>query len=232
VPVQVTEKTIDEVAQFLSEGDIIIDGGNSRFSDDPPRAKRLAEDGIGYLDVGVSGGIWGLQNGYALMVGGSDEHVATVMPIFEALKPEGDFGFVHAGPVGAGHYAKMVHNGIEYGLMHAYAEGYELLEASEFVTDIPGVIKSWRNGSVVQSWLLDLLDRALDEDPKLASLRGYADDTGEGRWTVEEAIRLAVPMNVIAAALFARFASRQEDSPAMKAVAALRNQFGGHAVKR
>ncbi len=134
--------------------------------------------------------------------------------------------------MGAGHYAKMVHNGIEYGLMHAYAEGYELLEASEFVTDIPGVIKSWRKGSVVQSWLLDLLDRALDDDPKLAALRGYADDTGEGRWTVEEAIRLAVPMNVIAASLFARFTSRQEDSPAMKAVAALRNQFGGHAVKK
>ncbi|TML32727.1 MAG: NADP-dependent phosphogluconate dehydrogenase, partial [Actinobacteria bacterium] len=183
-------------------------------------------------DVGVSGGVWGLENGYALMVGGDDGHVATVMPIFEALKPEGEFGFAHAGPVGAGHYAKMVHNGIEYGMMHAYAEGYELLEASEFVTDIPAVIKSWRKGSVVQSWLLDLLDRALDEDPKLASLRGYADDTGEGRWTVEEAIRLAVPMNVIAASLFARFASRQDDSPAMKAVAALRNQFGGHAVKK
>jgi 6-phosphogluconate dehydrogenase len=232
VPSTVTENAINDLAGLLSEGDILIDGGNSRFSDDPPRAKRLAEHGIGYIDVGVSGGIWGLQNGYALMVGGAEEHVATVMPIFEALKPEGEFGFVHAGPVGAGHYAKMVHNGIEYGLMHAYAEGYELLEASEFVTDIPGVIKSWRQGSVVQSWLLDLLDRALDDDPKLASLRGYADDTGEGRWTVEEAIRLAVPMNVIAAALFARFASRQEDSPAMKAVAALRNQFGGHAVRK
>jgi 6-phosphogluconate dehydrogenase len=232
VPSTVTENAINDLAGLLSEGDILIDGGNSRFSDDPPRATRLAEHGIGYIDVGVSGGVWGLQNGYALMVGGAEEHVTTVMPIFEALKPEGEFGFVHAGPVGAGHYAKMVHNGIEYGLMHAYAEGYELLEASEFVTDIPGVVKSWRQGSVVQSWLLDLLDRALDEDPKLASLRGYADDTGEGRWTVEEAIRLAVPMNVIAAALFARFASRQEDSPAMKAVAALRNQFGGHAVKK
>ena len=232
VPSTVTENAITELTGLLSAGDIVIDGGNSRFSDDPPRAKRLAEHGIGYLDVGVSGGVWGLQNGYALMVGGDDAHVARVMPIFEALKPEGEFGFVHAGPVGAGHYAKMVHNGIEYGMMHAYAEGYELLEASEFVTDIPAVIKSWRKGSVVQSWLLDLLDRALDEDPKLASLRGYADDTGEGRWTVEEAIRLAVPMNVIAASLFARFASRQDDSPAMKAVAALRNQFGGHAVKK
>ncbi len=232
VPSAITENVIGELAGMLSEGDILIDGGNSRFSDDPPRAKRLAEHGIGYLDVGVSGGIWGRENGYALMVGGADEHVQRVMPIFDALKPEGEFGFAHAGPVGAGHYAKMVHNGIEYGLMHAYAEGYELLEASEYVTDIPAVIKSWRKGSVVQSWLLDLLDRALEEDPKLASLRGYADDTGEGRWTIEEAIRLAVPMNVIAAALFARFASRQDDSPAMKAVAALRNQFGGHAVKK
>jgi 6-phosphogluconate dehydrogenase len=230
VPSAITEKVIGELAGMLSEGDILIDGGNSRFSDDPPRAKRLAEHGIGYLDVGVSGGIWGRENGYALMVGGADEHVQRVMPIFDALKPAGEFGFAHAGPVGAGHYAKMVHNGIEYGLMHAYAEGYELLEASEYVTDIPAVIKSWRKGSVVQSWLLDLLDRALEEDPKLASLRGYADDTGEGRWTVEEAIRLAVPMNVIAAALFARFASRQDDSPTMKMVAALRNQFGGHAV--
>jgi 6-phosphogluconate dehydrogenase len=154
------------------------------------------------------------------------------MPIFNDLKPAGEFGFVHAGPVGAGHYAKMVHNGIEYGMMHAFAEGYELLRASEFVTDVPGAFKSWRKGSVVQSWLLDLLDRALDEDPNLGHIRGYADDTGEGRWTVEEGIRLAVPMNVIGASLFARFASRQEDSPAMKAVAALRNQFGGHAVKK
>jgi 6-phosphogluconate dehydrogenase len=232
VPSTVTENVLNQLAELVSEGDILIDGGNSRFSDDPPRAKMLAEHGVGYLDVGVSGGIWGLENGYALMVGGAEEHVQRVMPIFEALKPPGEFGFAHAGPVGAGHYAKMVHNGIEYGLMHAYAEGYELLESSEYVTDVPAVIKSWRTGSVVQSWLLDLLDRALEEDPKLATLRGYADDTGEGRWTVEEAIRLAVPMNVIAAALFARFASRQDDSPAMKAVAALRNQFGGHAVKK
>jgi 6-phosphogluconate dehydrogenase len=232
VPVQFTEPTIDQLKELLSEGDIVVDGGNSRFSNDPPRAQRLAERGIGYLDVGVSGGVWGLENGYALMVGGDAKHVAVVQPIFDALKPAGPYGFVHAGPVGAGHYAKMVHNGIEYGLMHAYAEGYELLEASEYVSDVPGVVKSWRAGSVVQSWLLDLLDRALEEDPKLAQLRGYADDTGEGRWTVEEAIRLAVPMNVIAASLFARFLSRQEDSPAMKAVAALRNQFGGHAVHK
>jgi 6-phosphogluconate dehydrogenase len=232
VPAEVTEATIDELTRLLSADDIVIDGGNSHFSNDAPRAARLAEQGIGYVDVGVSGGIWGRQNGYALMVGGEAGYVERCMPIFEALKPAGEFGFVHAGPVGAGHYAKMVHNGIEYGLMHAYAEGYELMEASEYVTDVPGVIKSWRAGSVVTSWLLDLLDRALDEDPALANLRGYAEDTGEGRWTVNEAIRLEVPMNVIAASLFARYVSRQDDSPAIKVVAALRNQFGGHAVKR
>jgi 6-phosphogluconate dehydrogenase len=232
VPAEVTEATVDELAGLLSEGDIIIDGGNSRFSDDAPRAERLGQRGIGYVDVGVSGGVWGRQNGYALMVGGADEHVQRCMPIFDALKPDSEYGFVHAGGVGAGHYAKMVHNGIEYGLMHAYAEGYELLVASEHVTNVPGVFKSWREGTVIRSWLLDLLDRALDEDPTLAGLRGYAEDTGEGRWTVEEAIRLAVPMNVIAASLFARFTSRQEDSPAMKAVAALRNQFGGHATRK
>ena len=232
VPAAITETMIDELAGLLSEGDIIVDGGNSRFSDDGPREQRLAKRGIGYLDVGVSGGIWGRELGYALMVGGNAAYVERCMPIFEALKPAGEFGLVHAGPVGAGHYAKMVHNGIEYGLMHAYAEGYELLLASELVTDVPGVVKSWREGSVVKSWLLDLLDRALDEDPDLSGIRGYAEDTGEGRWTVDEAIRLAVPMNVIAASLFARFVSRQEDSPAIKAVAALRNQFGGHEVRR
>ncbi|MDW3850986.1 decarboxylating 6-phosphogluconate dehydrogenase [Micromonospora sp. BRA006-A] len=232
VPAGVTDATIDELAGVLGEGDIIIDGGNSRFSDDAPRAERLNEQGIGYIDVGVSGGVWGRQNGYALMVGGAQEHVERLMPIFESLKPEGEFGFVHAGPVGAGHYAKMVHNGIEYGLMHAYAEGYELLAASELVTNVPGVFKSWREGTVVRSWLLDLLDRALDEDPELAELSGYTEDTGEGRWTVDEAVRLAVPLNVITASLFARFASRQDDSPAMKAVAALRQQFGGHAVHK
>ncbi|SCG47786.1 phosphogluconate dehydrogenase (NAD(+)-dependent, decarboxylating) [Micromonospora halophytica] len=232
VPAGVTDVTIDELAGVLGEGDIIIDGGNSRFSDDAPRAERLAEQGIGYVDVGVSGGVWGRQNGYGLMVGGAQEHVDRLMPVFEALKPEGEFGFVHAGPVGAGHYAKMVHNGIEYGLMHAYAEGFELLSKSEIVTNVPGVFKSWREGTVVRSWLLDLLDRALDEDPELAELSGYTEDTGEGRWTVDEAVRLAVPLNVITASLFARFASRQDDSPAMKAVAALRQQFGGHAVRK
>ena len=232
VPAQATEATVDAVAALLAEGDIVVDGGNTRFSDDIPRAERLAGHGIGYVDVGVSGGIWGKENGYGLMVGGSPEHVERLKPIFHALKPEGELGFVHAGGVGAGHYAKMVHNGIEYGIMQAYGEGYELLRAAEVVTDVPGVIKAWRGGTVVRSWLLDLLDRALDEDPNLDALRGYAEDTGEGRWTVDEAVRLAVPLHVITAALFARFASRQDDSPAMKAVAALRNQFGGHAVKK
>ena len=227
---EITESTIDELGKLLSAGDIVIDGGNSKFTDDQPRADRLAPKGIGYMDCGVSGGIWGNQNGYALMVGGSEENVATCMPIFEALKPGGPYGFVHAGPVGAGHYTKMVHNGIEYGMMQALAEGWELLEASEYVDNVPGAIKSWREGSVVKSWLLDLLDRALDGDPELAKLKGYAEDTGEGRWTVDEAVRLAVPLHVIAASLFTRFESRQVDSPAMKAVAALRQQFGGHAV--
>lgn len=230
VPAAVTDGVIEELAGLVEAGDIIIDGGNSKFTDDISRARSLGGRGIGYIDVGVSGGVWGLSNGYGLMVGGDPEHVAHCMPIFEALKPDGEFGFVHAGPVGAGHYAKMVHNGIEYGLMQAYAEGYELLAASEHVTDVPGVIKSWREGTVIRSWLLDLLDRALDEDPELDRLHGWAEDTGEGRWTVDEAVRLAVPMHAISAALFARFASRQDDSPAMKAVAALRNEFGGHAV--
>ncbi len=229
---KITEDTINELAELLSEGDVIIDGGNSKFTDDRPRAERLATKGIGYLDCGVSGGVWGATNGYALMVGGDAENVAKAQPIFDALKPAGEFGFSHAGSVGSGHYAKMIHNGIEYAMMQAYAEGYEILKASEYVDNVPAVIKSWREGSVVKSWLLDLLDRALDEDPELAGLRGYADDTGEGRWTVDEAVRLAVPAAAISASLFARFQSRQEDSPAMKAIAALRNQFGGHAVKR
>ncbi|MEN3614686.1 phosphogluconate dehydrogenase (NAD(+)-dependent, decarboxylating) [Plantactinospora sp. ZYX-F-223] len=232
VPVAYTEPTVDGLIEVLSAGDIVIDGGNSRFSDDLPRAEKLDRHGIGYIDVGVSGGIWGRENGYGLMAGGDEQHVGRLMPIFDALKPEGEFGFVHAGPVGAGHYAKMVHNGIEYGLMHAYAEGYELLTASELVTNVPGVFKSWRDGTVVRSWLLDLLDRALDEDPELSQLSDYTEDTGEGRWTVDEAVRLAVPLNVITASLYARFASRQDDSPALKAVSALRQQFGGHAVRK
>jgi 6-phosphogluconate dehydrogenase len=222
----------DNLAGQLDAGDILIDGGNSHFAEDRARADRLAERGVGYIDVGVSGGVWGGEQGYALMVGGEQEHVDRCQPIFEALKPPGEFGLVHAGGVGAGHYAKMVHNGLEYALMQAYAEGYELLTRAELITDVSGVVKSWRAGTVIRSWLLDLLDEALDEDPELASVRGYVEDTGEGRWTVQEAIRLGVPVNAVAGSLFARFASRQDESPAMKAVAALRGQFGGHPVKR
>jgi 6-phosphogluconate dehydrogenase len=227
-----TRQTVAELAELLDSGDLVIDGGNSRFTDDTNNAELLAGKGIGYLDCGVSGGVWGKDNGYALMVGGSTEHVERAMPIFDALRPEGprEEGFAHAGGVGAGHYAKMIHNGIEYGLMQAYAEGFELLDTAKVVQNVPAVIKAWQRGTVVRSWLLDLLVRALDSDPELDDLRGYVDDSGEGRWTVEEAIKLAVPAPVISAALFSRFRSRQEDSPAMRAVAALRNQFGGHAV--
>ncbi len=226
-----TRSTVAELAGLLSAGDIVVDGGNSRFTDDETNAAVLADHGIGYVDVGVSGGVWGFTEGYALMVGGAEADVQKLMPVFDALKPEGEYGFVHAGGVGAGHYAKMVHNGIEYAMMEAYAEGYELLEASEHVQNVPEVFKSWRSGTVIRSWLLDLLDRALDEDPELAKIKGWVEDSGEGRWTVEEAVRLRVPLPAISDSLFARFASRQDDSPAMKAVAALRNQFGGHAVR-
>jgi len=229
---QITRDTITALGKLLGEGDVVVDGGNSRYTDDKGHSAHLEERGIGFVDAGVSGGIWGLDNGYALMVGGSAEDVAKVQPAFDALKPEGESGFVHAGPVGAGHFAKMVHNGIEYGLMQAYAEGFELLAAAEVVDDVPGVIRSWTQGTVIRSWLLDLLVLALEADPELAELQGYVEDSGEGRWTVEEAINHAVPLPVITAALFARFASRQDDSPAMKAVAALRNQFGGHAVTK
>jgi len=235
-----TRSTIHDLGELLEAGDVVVDGGNSKFTDDKLHADELGEKGIGYVDAGVSGGVWGLENGYALMVGGTKEDVAKVQPIFDALKPPAPkdesgqempgAGFVHAGPAGAGHFAKMVHNGIEYALMQAYGEGYELLTAVDLVEDVPGVIAPWTQGTVIRSWLLDLLVRALQEDPDLEQITGYADDSGEGRWTVEQAIYHAVPMPAISASLFARFASRQEDSPTMKAVAALRNQFGGHAV--
>jgi 6-phosphogluconate dehydrogenase len=225
-----TYETVDILAGLLEPGDVIVDGGNSRYTDDIRHAEDLADKGIGFVDCGVSGGIWGLTEGYALMCGGDDDNVEKLMPIFEALKPEGDFGFVHAGKVGAGHFAKMVHNGIEYGLMQAYAEGWELLETTELVTDVREVFRSWQEGTVIRSWLLDLAVNALDDDRHLEALRGFAQDSGEGRWTVQAAIDHAVPLPVITAALFARFASRQDDSPSMKMIAALRNQFGGHAV--
>lgn len=229
----ITRGVVTELAGLLAAGDVVIEGGNSHFSDDAVHAAELAPLGIGYLDVGVSGGVWGLENGYGLMVGGDAALVEAAMPVFDALRPEGprEEGFVHAGAVGAGHYAKMVHNGIEYGLMQAYAEGYELLEAKDIVTDVPGTLKAWTRGTVVRSWLLDLLVKALEEDPELGEISDWVEDSGEGRWTVDEAIDSAVPLPVISAALFARFASRQGASPAMKAVAALRQQFGGHAVK-
>ena len=227
---QPTRDAVRQAGDLLSAGDVIVDGGNSRWTDDQEHARLLGERGIGYVDAGVSGGVWGLQNGYALMVGGTPRDVATVQPVFDALKPEGSAGFVHAGPVGAGHFSKMVHNGIEYAMMQAYAEGYELLAATKVVDDVPGVFRSWTSGTVIRSWLLDLLVNALGEDDDLSEVRGVAADSGEGRWTVEAAIENAVPLPAISASLFARFSSRQEDSPAMKVVAALRKQFGGHAV--
>jgi 6-phosphogluconate dehydrogenase len=225
-----TQQTINDLKELLSPGDVLVDGGNSKYTDDQRHAAELSSKGVGFVDCGVSGGVWGLEYGYALMAGGSGENVALVQPFFDALKPPGDAGFVHAGDVGAGHFAKMVHNGIEYGMMQAYGEGFELLQAASLIKDVTGVIKSWTAGTVIRSWLLDLLVVALEADPGLSQLRGYAEDSGEGRWTVEAAIDHAVPLPVITAALFARFTSRQEDSPAMKVVAALRNQFGGHAI--
>jgi 6-phosphogluconate dehydrogenase len=227
-----TRQTIASLSDLLEAGDLVIDGGNSRFTDDFENAKLLGAKKIGYVDCGVSGGIWGLENGYGLMCGGDKKWVTRAMPIFDALRPEGprDEGFVHAGKVGAGHYTKMVHNGIEYGLMAAYAEGFELLEKKDIVTDVPGAFKAWSRGTVVRSWLLDLMVDALEENPHLDDVSDYTNDSGEGRWTVEEAIALSVPMPVISASLFARFASRQQSSPTMQAVAALRGQFGGHQV--
>ena len=231
VPVQFIDNVLDELTPNLSEGDIVIDGGNTQWTGDQPRADALAEKGVHFLDCGVSGGVWGLENGYALMCGGDEADVAAVMPIFEALKPPGEFGFVHAGDHGAGHFAKMVHNGIEYAVMQSYAEGWELLEKVELVKNVPATFKSWREGTVIRSWLLDLIVRALDSDPRLEKIRGYAEDSGEGRWTVDAAIANAVPVPALTASLFARFVSRQDESPAMKMIAAMRNQFGGHAVK-
>jgi 6-phosphogluconate dehydrogenase len=227
---EVTENAFRELLGILGQGDAIVDGGNSNFRDSQRRAAEAVEHGIHFLDAGVSGGIWGLSEGFALMVGGDPDPVGRLRPIFEALAPDGGFG--HVGPSGAGHFVKMVHNGIEYGLMQSYAEGFELMSASEFQLDLGGVAELWRHGSVVRSWLLELLARAFEENPGLEGIRGYVEDSGEGRWTVDEAVRTAVPLPAITAALYARFASRQEESFAAKVNAALREQFGGHAVKR
>jgi 6-phosphogluconate dehydrogenase len=226
----VTEQTIDELAGLLSEGDILIDGGNSRFTDGKRRSAALAERGIVFVDAGTSGGVWGYQVGYCLMVGGPDEAIAHLAPALTDLAPPD--GWLHCGPAGAGHFVKMVHNGIEYGLMQAYAEGFEIMHASEYDLDEGAIAKLWQQGSVVRSWLLELLGLAFDADPGLDGIRGYVDDSGEGRWTVEQSIATAVPAPVIALSLMMRQRSRQDDSYAAKVNAALRQQFGGHAVQK
>jgi 6-phosphogluconate dehydrogenase len=233
---QVTDEVISELSTVLEPGDLVIDGGNSRFTEDATHSEFLAKKNIRFMDCGVSGGVWGLENGYGLMCGGDAADVKIAMPVFDALRPEGprEEGFVHVGEVGSGHYAKMVHNGIEYAIMQAWGEGFELLSArTDLIKDVTGTFKAWERGTVVRSWLLDLLVKALEEDPQLKDIEGYVDDSGEGRWTVQEALNNAVPLPTISAAIFARFVSRQgNQSPSMKAVAALRNQFGGHAVHK
>jgi 6-phosphogluconate dehydrogenase len=224
-----TEQSIKEIAGLLQRGDLIVDGGNSNFRDSMRRGGELAERGLLFVDAGTSGGIWGLENGYCLMVGGSDEAFARIEPALKTLAPEG--GYAHVGPAGAGHFVKMVHNGIEYAMLEAYGEGFEVLQASRFDLDLHEIARLWNRGSVVRSWLLELAERAFAKDPRLSGLRGYVEDSGEGRWTVLEAITENVPAPAIALSLFARFASRQDDSFAMKVIAALRNEFGGHAVK-
>ncbi|MCH7576584.1 MAG: decarboxylating 6-phosphogluconate dehydrogenase [Chloroflexi bacterium] len=224
-----TERTIQELKGLLKEGDLIVDGGNSNFRDSMRRGAELEKQGLLFMDAGTSGGIWGLKIGYCLMVGGSDEAFRRVEPALKTLAPED--GYAHVGPVGAGHFTKMVHNGIEYAMLQAYAEGFEILEASQFDLDLHQLAALWNHGSVVRSWLLELAESAFDKDPDLSKIRGYVEDSGEGRWTVFEAINENVPAPTIAASLFARFASRQDDSFAMRMIAALRNEFGGHAVK-
>jgi 6-phosphogluconate dehydrogenase len=223
-----TEDTVAALGRLLGAGDVVIEGGNSNWRDSVRRAGSLARLDVGFIDAGTSGGVWGRTEGYCLMVGGAPEHVALAQPVFDALAPAD--GFVHTGAAGTGHFTKMVHNGIEYGLMQAYAEGYELLVRSGLDIDAAGAFNAWRQGSVVRSWLLDLFVLALDARPGLEGLAPVAPDSGEGRWTVQEAVELGVPVPVISAALFARFTSQDDDSVAMKAIAALREQFGGHAV--
>ena len=226
--------TVDEViAQllpFLARGDLIVDGGNSNYHDSMRRGFELEGKGIGFLDAGTSGGIWGLEKGYCLMVGGDDADFRRAEPILRDLAPPA--GYLHTGPVGSGHYAKMVHNGIEYSLLQAYGEGFEVLARSRFRYDLGAISHLWNQGSVVRSWLLELAERALSKDPRLASIRGYVEDSGEGRWTVQEAMDLDVPAPVLTLSLLARFASRQEESFSAKMIAALRSEFGGHAVKK
>lgn len=235
-----TAETVEALRDLLDPGDLVVEGGNSRFTDSIERGARLRQRDIGLVDAGVSGGIWGLENGYALMVGGRDDDVARVWPALRSLAPDGARdavvggatpGLAHVGPVGAGHFTKMVHNGVEYAMMQSFAEGYELLSRHELGVDVPAALRSWQDGSVVRSWLLDLLLRGLDQRPGFEGLADHAADSGEGRWTVQTAVDAGVPVPAISAALFARFGSQQDESLAMKAIAALREQFGGHAVR-
>ncbi|MDE2778446.1 MAG: decarboxylating 6-phosphogluconate dehydrogenase [Chloroflexota bacterium] len=230
---QPTEDTMDALAPLLQPADVILDGGNANYKDTLRRAEKLAGMGIDLVDVGTSGGIWGLSEGYTLMVGGKDEVFQRLEPIFQSLAPGPDRGYSHVGPVGAGHFVKMVHNGVEYALMEAYAEGFELMAAKEeFNLDLPRIANTWRHGSVVRSWLLDLVVSALEDDPSLSDLQAYVEDSGEGRWTVQESVDLAVPAPVITLSLLQRFRSRQAQPFGAKLLAALRNQFGGHPVRR
>jgi 6-phosphogluconate dehydrogenase len=227
----VTDRTIEQLAGLLARGDIVIDGGNSYFRDSIRHGEELAAKQVHFLDIGTSGGVWGLEEGYCLMAGGPREAFDTVEPILATLAPAD--GYAYVGPSGAGHFSKMVHNGIEYGMLQAYAEGFELLHAAdEFQYDLHQLSRLWNRGSVVRSWLLELAEDAFERDPKLEQLEGYVDDSGEGRWTVLEAVQRGVPVTSLAHSLFARFTSRQENSFGMRVIAALRNEFGGHAVKK
>jgi 6-phosphogluconate dehydrogenase len=224
------DQTIEQLLPSLTNGDIVIDGGNSNYKDSIRRAKKLRAHGMHFVDAGTSGGIWGLENGYCMMIGGDKNIVERLAPIFTTLAPQG--GYLLVGPSGAGHFVKMIHNGIEYGMLQAYGEGFELLKASQFDLDLAKISRLWNQGSVVRSWLLELAESAFTKDPRLSSIQGYVEDSGEGRWAVEEAIDQNVPAPVLMLSLFARFASRQDDSFSAKFVAALRNEFGGHAVKK
>jgi 6-phosphogluconate dehydrogenase len=222
--------TIEQLLPSLLENDIIIDGGNSHYKDSIRRAQKLKQLGIHFVDAGTSGGIWGLQEGYCLMIGGEKAIVDQLEPIFKTLAPEN--GFAHVGASGAGHFAKMVHNGIEYGMLQAYGEGFEMLKASPFDFDLGKISHLWNQGSVVRSWLLELAENAFQKDPQLSSIKGYVEDSGEGRWAVLEAVEREIPASILTLSLFARYASRQDDSFSAKVIAALRNEFGGHAVRK
>ncbi|WP_312914082.1 phosphogluconate dehydrogenase (NAD(+)-dependent, decarboxylating) [Stenotrophomonas sp.] len=233
VPSKVVDASLDSLLPLLSAGDVVVDGGNSWYRQSQQRAARCAEQGVGFVDCGTSGGVWGLQEGYCLMIGGEQATVQRLAPLFQALAPAADRGWAHVGPVGAGHFSKMVHNGIEYGMMQAYAEGFALMaKKSEFELDLAQVAEVWRHGSVVRSWLLDLSADALQRNPALDGIAPYVEDSGEGRWTVAEAIELDVPAPVITLSLLERLRSREDNSFTDRMLAAMRNEFGGHAIKR